>query len=67
MINELDKRELEFLIETLPLWIRAKLFCILDDNMMSGNWDELDYLFYCLDASLEKQKIDKKIVRRIIR
>ena len=68
LITEQQKREIEYLTENIqPLWVRAKILKLIMDNTITGDWSELDYLLFCLDTSVAKEKVKYKEVRRIIR
>lgn len=60
LIPERTKREIEYLVEAIEkLWVRTKLTKFLGDNILSeGMTEELEYLLYCLDASLGSLKIE---------
>lgn len=66
MITQQKKREIEYIVESLPLWLKAKLSILFADNILTGDWEEFDYMLYCLDENLKEKEI-KSVVRRIIR
>ena len=54
MITQKKKREIEFIVESLPAWLRGKLSILFADNILTGNWEEFDYMLYIMDILSEK-------------
>ena len=54
MITQEKKREIEFIVESLPAWLRGKLSILFADNILTGDWEEFDYMLFCIDIVSQK-------------